>query len=104
MTTLERLFKPAELVRKSSEYLACSALARFGGTYVTITIPPFLQSLKVVFVCARILTPNGPFKKVLKPGYARSTKDGDQSLSDIFNDFASGEFEDSRIATDEKFK
>ena len=55
-------------------------------------------------VCARILTPNGTSKKVLKPWYARSTKDGDQSLSDIFYDFASGEFDDSRIAIDEKYR
>ena len=33
-------------------------------------------------------------KKVLKPWYARSTKDGDQSLS---------EFDESRIALDEKY-
>ena len=42
--------------------------------------------------------------KVLKPWYAHSTKDGNQSLSDIFNDFASNEFEDYRIAIDEKYQ
>ena len=58
----------------------------------------------MVFVCAHILTLNGTSKKVLKPWYARSTKDGEQSLSDIFNDFASGELDDSRIAIDEKYQ
>ena len=59
----------------------------------------------MVFVCAHILTPNGTSKKVLKPWYARSTKDGgDQILSDIFNDFANGEFDISRIAIDEKYQ
>ena len=43
-------------------------------------------------------------QKVLKPWYARSTKDGDQSLSDIFNDFASGEFDGSNVAIGEKYQ
>lgn len=58
----------------------------------------------MVFLCACIRTPSGTSKKVLKPWYARTAKDGDQSLSDIFNDFASGEFDGTGVAINEKYQ
>ena len=45
----------------------------------------------MVFVCVSIRTK----QKVLKPWYARSVVDAQQTLSDIFAQFASDEFDDS---------
>lgn len=55
-------------------------------------------------MCACIQTADGTSKKVRKPWYARTAKDGDQSLSDVFNDFASGEFDGTGIAMDDKYQ
>ncbi len=43
----------------------------------------------MVFVCVSIRTAS----KILKPWYARTVLDGKQTLSDVFAEFASGEFD-----------
>jgi hypothetical protein len=58
----------------------------------------------MVFVCACIVAANGTSRKFLKPWYAHTILDGNQSLSNIFNDFASGEFDGTGVAIDDKYQ
>ena len=51
----------------------------------------------MVFVCICIRTA----RAVLKPWYARSVLDGKKTLSDIFSEFATGEFDDGKPIGDE---
>ena len=51
----------------------------------------------MVFVCVSIRTA----KAVVKPWYARSVLDGKKSLSDIFAEFATGEFDDGKPIADD---
>ena len=55
------------------------------------------------FICVSIRTLSGTSKRVIKPWYAR-TVIGDKSLSDIFNDFAIGEFDGTGISIEESYQ
>ena len=57
----------------------------------------------MVFVCVCIRVPNGTSFKFLKQYYGRTVPDADQTLMDLFNNFASGEF-DSKSPIDDKYQ
>lgn len=58
-----------------------------------------LKILNMPFICASIRSGS----KVLKPWFARSVLDGSKTLSDLFSDFSSGEF-DGGLALDEQYQ